>query len=73
MEIKYLSTAPLSSKANLLAIPVSGDPTKDAFIKAVDKKLGGQLLKQAKAEGFVGKLGQSCVCLLYTSPSPRDS
>jgi leucyl aminopeptidase len=61
MEIKYLSSAPLSSKANLLAIPVSGDPAKDAFIKAVDKAVGGQLLKQAKAEGFVGKLGQTCI------------
>lgn len=60
MEIKYQSTAALSSKADLLAIPVSGDPTKDAFIKAVDKDLGGKLLAQAKTEGFVGKLGQSC-------------
>jgi len=40
MEIKYLSSAPLSSKADLLAIPVSGDPSKDAFLKTVNKELG---------------------------------
>ncbi len=61
MEIKYLSSSPLHSKADLLAIPVSGDATKDAFIKAVDKMLGGKLLSQAKVEGFAGKLGQSVV------------
>jgi len=61
MNIKYLSTAPLASKAHLLAIPVAGDPAKDALIKSIDKALGGALLKQAKTEGFVGKLAQNMV------------
>lgn len=61
MEIKYQSSAPLSSKADLLAIPVSGDPKKDALLKTMDKELGGQLLGQAATEGFAGKLGQSCI------------
>ncbi|MCP4445889.1 MAG: leucyl aminopeptidase [Myxococcales bacterium] len=61
MEITYTSSAPLKSNADLLAIPVYGDPAEDAFVRAVDEALGGRLLAQAATESFKGKPGQSCI------------
>ncbi len=61
MQIKYTNSAPLSSKAALLAITVYGDPKKDALVKAIDEALDGRLLQQTKVEDFKGKLGQTSV------------
>ncbi len=61
MEITYTTSAPLKSSADLLAIPVYGDPAADTFVKAVDEALGGRLLAQAATESFKGKAGQSCI------------
>ncbi len=61
MEIKSLNSHPLDSKADLLAITIYGDPSKDALVKAVDEALDGRLSAQISAESFKAKLGQSCV------------
>jgi leucyl aminopeptidase len=61
MEITYTTSAPLKSDADLLAIPVYGDPAADALVKALDEALGGRLLAQAATESFAGKAGQSCI------------
>lgn len=61
MDISYHSSAPLKSNADLLAITVAGDPTKDALIKELDKSVDGRLLSQVAAEDFQGKSGQSLV------------
>lgn len=61
MEITYTSSTPLKSDADLLVIPVYGDPAEDAWCKAIDEMLSGALLAQAKTEGFEGKSGQRII------------
>jgi leucyl aminopeptidase len=61
MEITYTTSAPLKSDADLLAVPVYGDPASDALVKALDEALGGRLLSQAATESFEGKPGQNCI------------
>lgn len=58
-EISHLPGPALSTDADLLAITVFGDPTKDANFKAIDAGLGGHLADVAKMEGFEGKANTS--------------
>jgi len=45
--------------ADVLVVPLhDGDPAKDPTVQALDKALGGVLLKVAKDEGFHGRSGQ---------------
>ena len=56
--------------------PLGGDPAVD---RPVDDRLGGApanvacgLARLGTPVAFAGRLGQDAICLLYTSPSPRD-
>ncbi len=57
-EITHLPGPALQSPADLLAITVFGDPTKDATFKAIDAAVGGALSDIAKMETFEGKAAQ---------------
>ena len=56
-----LSQAELASvDVDLLIVPIAGaDPAKDQTFKQLDGLLGGELVRIAKLEDFVGKKGQS--------------
>lgn len=61
MEIKYQSSTPLSTTANLLAICVHSDAEQDALVKTLDAALGGALVSQMQTESFAGKAGQTLI------------
>ena len=46
---------------------------KEAFLRALDKRLEGMSAEErARALEFCAESIDDRVCLLYTSPSPRD-
>ena len=58
IELTLLQGAPLEAQVDLFAFVAFGDPSKDAFFKAVDAALGGVLADIARSESFEGKAGQ---------------
>jgi leucyl aminopeptidase len=59
IELTLLQGAPLEAQVELFAFTTFGDPSKDAFFKAIDLALGGVLGEVARSESFEGKSGQS--------------
>jgi leucyl aminopeptidase len=57
--ISHLSTGPLQSNVDLLAIVAFGAPSKDPLFKSLDQALGGVLADSIRSESFEGKSSQS--------------
>ena len=60
MKVRHVAASLADAKADVLAIFVHGAPGRDPAVKDLDKALAGRLTKQAKAQSFEGKRGESC-------------
>lgn len=71
MKFRHVTDAATEVKADLLAVAVYENATKDPAFKALDKALAGVLSQQAAAEKFTGKTGQALLVAASTDAARR--
>ena len=62
MKVTLSTDAPIDVRADLLAIGVSGNPSRDANVKAIDKASNKALRNAIRLDDFSGKAGQTLKC-----------
>ena len=73
MEVKVSFGDPERTQADALFIGVFQDQKLSVSENlAVDNSIGGYLTSLFEKQELTGSKGELTLCLLYTSPSPRD-
>ena len=72
-ELEKMTNSSLYSRGN--SIMIKSDPQKNELIKNAIQFLTNQFINNGSIENkdLISSVDQFMICLLYTSPSPRDS